>query len=47
MRNLFVDDKFASDDQRFKDLKEDMETEFSECGKKFLLNDIREEDTQK
>ena len=43
MRNIFVDEKFASDDQRFEDLKADMNTEFSECSKKFMLNDVREE----
>ena len=42
-----MDNKFASDDQRFSDFKDETIFEFNNCAKKFVVNDEREEETQR
>lgn len=44
-RSDFVNDKFASDDTRFSNFKDETIHEFNNCAKKFIVNDEREEET--
>jgi flagellar capping protein FliD len=46
-RSDFVNDKFASDDTRFSNFKDETIFEFNNCAKKFIINDEREEETQR
>ena len=46
-RQNVIDNKFKSDDDRFKYLQDEMITEFNACSKKFAINDDREDETQR
>ena len=46
-RHKAIDNKFESDDTRFKQLNDEMTYEFNVCSKKFIVNDEREEETQR